>query len=93
MRLIGYLTAHPLKPVAIEKKNIYRKTSNLRLERGGGPRIFPSCACFLIAQPFLTIYRHAIHQMNAECHGYLLVSMISYNSSEVKLKIMKEKEN
>ena len=51
----------------------------LRLERGGGQRIFLSCACFLITQPFLNIYRHAIHQMKAEYHSYLLVSIILYN--------------
>ena len=38
---------------------------NLRLERGGGQQIFLCCACFLITQPFLNIYRHAMHQMKA----------------------------
>ena len=52
----------------------------LRLERGGGQRIFITCACFLITQPFLNIYRHAIHQMKAEYHDYLQVSIILYNS-------------
>ena len=47
----------------------------------------------LIAQPFLIIYRHAIHQIKAEYHRYLLVSVILYDSSEVKLKIVKEHEN
>ena len=65
----------------------------LRLERGGGQRIFLSCACLLITQSFLKIYRHAIHQIKAEYHSYLLVSMTLYNSSEVKLKIAKEIEN
>ena len=64
--------------------------NHLRLERGGGQHIFLSCACFFITQPFLDIYRHAIHQMKAEYHSYLLVSMILYNSSEGKLKIVKE---
>ena len=62
----------------------------LRLERRGGQQIFLSCACFLITQSFLNIYRHAIPQMKAEYHSYLLVSMILYNLIEVKLKIMKE---
>ena len=62
----------------------------LRLERGGGRQSFPNCAVFLITQPFLNIYRHTIHQIKAEYHSYLLVSMILYYSSEVKLKIMKE---
>ena len=66
---------------------------SLRLERGGGQWIFISCACFLITQSFLKIYRHAIHKIKAEYHSYLMVSMILYNSSEVKLKIAKEKEN
>ena len=51
----------------------------LRLERGGGQWIFLSCACFLITQPFLNIYRHAIHQIEAEYYSYLLASMILYN--------------
>ena len=65
----------------------------LRLDRGGGQQIVVSCLCFLITQPFLNIYRHAIHRIKAEYHSYLLVSMILYNSSEVKLKIVKEVEN
>ena len=65
----------------------------LRLERGGGRQILLSCACFLITQPFLNIYRHAIYQIKAGYHGYLMVSMILYNSGEVKLKIVKEIEN
>ena len=65
----------------------------LLLERGGGQRIFLSCACFLITQSFLKIYRHAIHQIKAGYHSYLLVSMILYNSCELKLKIAKEIEN
>ena len=36
---------------------------------------------------------NAIHQMKAEYHSYLLVSIILYNSSEVKLKIVKEVEH
>ena len=56
----------------------------LRLERGGGQQIVLSCACFLIIQPFFNIYRHAIPQMKAEYHSYLLVTIILYNSSEVK---------
>ena len=65
----------------------------LRLERGGRQWIFLSCACFLITQSFLKIYRHAIHQIKADYHSYPLVSMMLYNSSEVKLKIAKEIEN
>ena len=61
----------------------------LRLERGGGQQILLSRACFLITQPFLNIYRHAIYQIKDEYHGYLLVSMILYYSSKVKLKIVK----
>ena len=49
---------------------------NLRLERGGGQRIFLTCACFLITQPFHNIYGHAIHQMKAEYHSYLLVKTV-----------------
>ena len=63
-------------------------TFQLRLERGGGQRIFISCACFLITQPFLKIYRHTIHQIKAEYHSYLLVSIILYNSSEVNRKFI-----
>ena len=62
----------------------------LRLERGGGQQIFLSCVCFFISQPFLNIYRHAIHQIKAEYLSYLLVLMIFYNSSEVILIIVKE---
>ena len=51
--------------------------------------VFP----YLLTQPFLNIHRHAIYQTKAEYHGYLLLSMIVYNSSEVKLKIVKEIEN
>ena len=65
----------------------------LRLERGGGQQILLSCVCFLITQPFLNIYRHAIYQIRAEYHSYLVVSRILYDSSEVKLKIEKEIEN
>ena len=61
----------------------------LRLERGGGQQIFLSCAVFLITQPFMNIYRHAIHQITAEYHSYLMVSMILYNSSEVEVEIVK----
>ena len=62
----------------------------LKVREGGGQQIFQSCVCFFITQPFLDIYRHAIHQIKAEYHSYLLVIMILYNSSEVKLKIVKE---
>ena len=72
---------------------ILQKLGALGLERGGGQRIFVTCACFLIIQPFLNIYRHAVHQMKAEYHSYLLVSIILYNSSEVKREIVKEVEN
>ena len=61
----------------------------LRLERGGEQQIFLSCACFLITQPFLNIYRHAIHQIKAEYHSYLLVSMILYNLSENRKRNIK----
>ena len=40
--------------------------TTLRLERGGGPRILLSCACFLITQLFLITYRLAIHGENSE---------------------------
>ena len=63
------------------------------LERGGWQRIFLIYACFLITQPFLKIYRHTKHQIKAEYHSYLLVSIILYNSSEVNLKGAKEIEN
>ena len=59
------------------------RSSYLRLERGGEQHIFLSCACFLIIKPFLNIYRHAIHQIEAEYRSYLLVIMILYNSSEL----------
>ena len=61
-----------------------------RLERVGGQQIFLNCVFFLIARPFLKIYRHAIHQIKAEYHSNLLVSMILYSLSEVKLKFVKE---
>ena len=64
-----------------------------RLDRGEGQPMFLSCVCFLITQPFLNIYRHAIHQIKAEYHSYLLVIIIVYNSSDVKLKIMEEIKN
>ena len=70
--------------------NAPNKKTLLRLERGGGQQIFLSCACFLITQQYLVIYRHAIHQSKAGYHSYLMVSVILYNSSEVKLKIVKE---
>ena len=77
--------------ILIPKNEIYEKFKvRLRLKRVGGQQIFQSCACFLITQPFLNIYRHAIHQLKAEYHSYLLVSMMLYNLSEVKLKIVKE---
>ena len=63
---------------------------NLRLERGGGERIFLSCAVFLITQVFLKIYRQSIHQIEAEYHSYLLASMTLYNSRELELKVVKE---
>ena len=54
--------------------DIYIYTScRLRLEMGGGQQIFLSCACFLITQAFLNIYRHTIHQIKADYHSYLLV--------------------
>ena len=62
----------------------------LRLDRVGGQLMFLSCACFLITQPFLNIIRHAIHQLKAEYHSYLLELIILYSSSDVKLKIVKE---
>ena len=60
------------------------------VERGGGQQILLSCACFLITQPFLNIYTHAIYQIKAEYHSYLVVSMLLYNLGGVKLKIEKE---
>ena len=62
----------------------------LQLKVREGRRAANFLACFLITQPFLNICRHAIHQMKAEYHSYLLVSIILYNSIEVKLKIVKE---
>ena len=44
--------------------------------------MFISYAFFLITQPFLNIYRHAIHQIRAEYHSYPIVSVILYNSSQ-----------
>ena len=64
----------------------------LRLDRGGGQQLFLSCACFLITQPLLNIFRHAIHQIKAEYHSYPLVLITVFNSSDVKLKIVKEIE-
>ena len=81
-----YMNArHPLLKPTVLKSYIF-----LRLERGGGQQIVLSCACFLITQPFFNIYRHAIHQMKGEYLSYLLVTIILYNSSEVKPKIVKE---
>ena len=55
---------------------------------------FPKLCVFLdYLAIYENIYRHAIHQIKAEYHSYLLVSMIVYVSGEVKLKIMKEIEN
>ena len=80
----GCLSYHD-KPQLLNSQLVH-----LRLDRGGGQLMFLSCACFLITQPFLNINRHAIHQIKAEYHGYLLVLMILYNSSDVKLKLVKE---
>ena len=60
-------------------KGLQHHGSGLRLERGGGQQILLSCACLLITQPFLNIYRHAIHQIKAEYHSYIMVLMILYN--------------
>ena len=81
-----------MRPFLVDAPGNYEDNTRaiLRLERVGGQQIFQSCACFLITQPFLNIYRHAIHQLKAEYHSYLLVSMMLYNLSEVKLKIVKE---
>ena len=48
----------------------------LMLERGGGQRICLSCACYLINMAFANICRHAIHQIKAEYHRYLMLSVI-----------------
>ena len=49
----------------------------LRLDRGGGQRISVSCACFLIARPFLDIHTHTLHQIEADYHSYPMMSLIS----------------
>ena len=61
-----------------------------KVREGRRTAICLSCAVFLITQPFLNIYRYAIHRIKAEYDSYLLVSMILYNSSEVELKIVRE---
>ena len=74
------------------KGSDHEKVYILRLDRGGGQQIFLSCACLLITQPLLNIYRHAIHQIKAEYHSYRMVLIILYNLNDVKLKIVKEIE-
>ena len=59
------------------RKDYERIMKGLRLERGGGQRISLSCACFLIAQPFLNISRHIIHQIEAENHSHPMMSVMS----------------
>ena len=59
---------------AVKKLNLMQAFCHfldLRLERGGpGQRISLNCACFLISQLFMNIYRHIIHQTEAEYHIY-----------------------
>ena len=50
----------------IERNIIKWIQDYLRLERGGRQGICLYCACFLIARPILSIYRHAIHKIKAE---------------------------
>ena len=56
----------------------------LMVREGRRAANFPKL-CSLITQPFLKIYRHAMHQIKAEYHSSLVVSMILYNSGKVKL--------
>ena len=90
------LRVHPAPEVhdfAIKGMNFLSHFEHLRLDREGGEQLFLSCACFLITQQFLNVYRHVIHQIKAEYHSYRLVLIILYNSTIVKLKIVKEIEN
>ena len=65
--------------------------NQLKVREGRRAANFPKmCAFFLSTQSFMNIYGHVIHQMKAEYHSHILVTMILYNSSEVKLKIVKE---
>ena len=73
--------------------DIQKCIDSLRLDRGGGQLMFLIFACFLITQPFLNVYRHAIHQIKAEYHSHLLVLILLYNSSDVMPKIVNEIEN
>ena len=45
----------------------------LKVERGGGHQTFLKCVYFLIAWPFLNIYRDIIHQIEAKYHSYLMM--------------------
>ena len=56
----------PSSQIQLPGKILEHVHSQLRLERGGGQRIPPSCACFSINQTFLNINRHIIHQIKAE---------------------------
>ena len=55
--------------------------------------MFLSCIGFLITQPCLNIYRHAVQQIRAEYYRYPLEVIILYNSGDIQLKSMKEIEN
>ena len=65
----------------------------LKVRQGRRAANFPKLCVFLYYTTVSghNLYRHAIHQIKAEYHSYLLVIMILYNSSEVKLKIVKKK--
>ena len=56
--------------------SVQRKICMILIERGAGHWIYLSRACFLIARPFLNIYRHPIHQMEAEYQSYLMISVM-----------------
>ena len=88
--VVSQLRLSPHCDLGQVSSGVMGKVYSLRLERGVGQQIFQSCVCFLIIPPFLNIYRHAIHQIKADYHSYLLVLMILYVSSDVKLKTMKE---
>ena len=64
----------------------------IKVRKGRRPADFLSCAYFLIKQPFLSVYRHTIHQNKAEYHSYLLIPMMLYNPSNLKLENVKEIE-
>ena len=50
-----------LKAILLSLVKMEVEVMKLRLEREGGQWIFLSCACFLIIEQSLNIFRHAIH--------------------------------